>query len=164
MSLSRYHSMQSQSRRFYLLTLVLCFAIGAAAQSPTAFMDGTWKLNLAKSDGGPRALPANLIIKMTSKGVEFEGVQITDGVEVLMKFRSDGTEVVNQLPDGTEMRTKHRVENGLLLAEYRIRMSQSEFTQSDRIALSADGKTLTTEREVKTSQGTFHRRLVFDRQ
>lgn len=147
-----------------LLALLLCTTIGVVAQSPTSFMDGTWKLNVAKSDGGPRELPATLIIKMTSNGPEFEGLQTTDSGEILMKFRSDGVEAVNHLPDGTEMRSKHRVENGVLMAEYRIRTSQSEFTQSDRIVMSADRKTLTTAREVKTAQGTFQIRLVFDRQ
>jgi len=156
--------MQSQSRQFYLLALVLCTTLAAAEKGPTSFMDGTWKLNAAKSDGGPRELPASLSIKMTTNGPEFEGLQTMDGQEVLLKFRSDGTEVVNQLAGGVEMRGKHRVENGVLFAEYRIITNQMEFTQSDKIVISADGKTLTTEREVKTGQGSFRQKMVFDRQ
>jgi hypothetical protein len=156
--------MQSQSRRFYLLTIILCGALGAAAQSPTSFMDGTWKLNAAKSDGGPRQLPGTLTIKVTSNGPEFEGIQTADGEETLLKFRSDGKEVVNQLPGGVEMKSKHRVENGALLAVYHITFSQGELTQNDRIVISADGKTLTTNRDVKAAQGDYKQKLVFDRQ
>ncbi|HEY3439992.1 MAG TPA: hypothetical protein VGK29_04545 [Paludibaculum sp.] len=156
--------MQSQSRQFYLLALLLCTTLEAAEKGPTSFMDGTWKLNAAKSDGGPRDLPASLSIKVTTNGPEFEGLQTIDGGEMLLKFRSDGTEVVNQLPGGVEMRGKHRVENGAVYAEYRIITNQMEITQSDKIVVSADGKTLTTEREVKTTQGSFKQKLVFDRQ
>jgi hypothetical protein len=157
--------MQSQSRRFYLLSVILCTAaIGVNAQSPTSFLDGTWKLNAAKSEAGPRPLPSLLTIKVTSKGPEFEGLQTTDEGEVLLKFRSDGKEMVNQLPGGVEMRSKHRVENRVLFAEYRIVMPQTEFEQTDRIEVSADGKSLTTDREVKTAQGNFKLKMVFDRQ
>ena len=156
--------MQSQSSRFYLLTLILCFTISAAAQSPTSFLDGTWKLNAAKSDGGPRQLPGTLTIKMTSNGPEFEGLQTADGQETLLKFRSDGQEMVNPLPGGAEMKSKHRVENGALLAVYHITFSQGELTQTDRIIISADGKTLTTTRDVKSAQGDYKHKLVFDRQ
>ncbi len=146
------------------LTLVAGAAMGLAAQSPTSFIDGTWKLNAAKSDGGPRELPGVLTIRVTSNGLEFEGLQMADGVETRLKFRSDGTETVNQLAGGVEMRGKHRVKDGALHAEYRIIMPETEFTQTDKIVVSADGKTLTTEREVKTPQGSFQQKLVFDRQ
>ena len=164
MWLSRYHSMQSQSTRFYLLTLILCFTTSAAAQSPTSFLDGMWKLNAAKSDGGPRELPGTLTIKVTSKGPEFEGLQTVDGQEMLLKFRSDGKEMINPLPGGAEMKSKHRVEDGALIAVYQITFSQGELTQTDRIAISADGKTLTTTRDVKSVQGDYNQKLVFDRQ
>ena len=49
---------------------------------PDLVLDGTWKLNAAKSDGGPRELPSFLTIKVTSKGQEFEGLQTTDSGEV----------------------------------------------------------------------------------
>ncbi len=147
-----------------LLILILGAAIGAAAQSPTSFLDGTWKLNAAKSEAGPRPLPKLLTIKVTSKGPEFEGLQTTEDGEVLLKFRSDGKEMVNQLGGGIEMRGKHRVENRVVFAEYRIVTPQSEFEQTDRIEVSADGKTLTTDREVKTAQGNFKLKMVFDRQ
>ena len=157
--------MQSHSRQFYLLSLVLCTALFAGEKGPTSFIDGTWKLNAAKSDGGPRGLPDNLSIKVTTKGPEFEGLQNVDRAEVLLKFRSDGKETVNPLPNDVEMRAKHRVENGAVLAEYRIIIpGQGEFTQIDRITVSADGKVLTNEREVKTGQGNFKQKMIFDRQ
>ncbi len=156
--------MRSHSRRFYLLTFVLCTTLAAGEKGPASFMDGTWKLNAAKSDGGPRGLPEFLTIKVTTNGPEFEGVQTTEAGTTLLKFRSDGKEMVNQLPGDAEMRSKHRVENGVLLAEYRIITAQGELTQFDRIAMPADGKTLTTEREVKTAQGAYKQKLVFDRQ
>lgn len=127
-------------------------------------MNGTGKPNVAKSDGGPREWPGFLTIKMISIGPEFEGLQTTDSSKNLLKFRSDGGEMVNQLLNGVEMRSRHRVENGALLADYRIITGQGEFTQSDRIIMSADGETLTTERLVRTAQGNINQKLVIDRQ
>ena len=110
--------MKFQSRQFYLLPLVLCTALFAGEKGPTSFLDGTWKINAAKSDGGPRGLPDDLSVKVTTKGPEFEGLQRTGDSEILLKFRSDGKEAVNQLPNDVEMRSKHRVENGAVLADY----------------------------------------------
>ncbi|MBL0158014.1 MAG: hypothetical protein IPP47_13070 [Bryobacterales bacterium] len=151
-------------RHLRLLTLIFGATVGLVAQSPTSFVDGTWKLNAAKSDGGPRALPGGLSVKITSNGPEFEGLQTADGVETLLKFRSDGREMVNQLPGGAEMKSKHRVENGVLLADYHITFDQGEIKQTDRIVASPDGKILTTDREVKSAQGSYKQKLVFDRQ
>jgi len=148
-----------------LITLILCATMGLAAQGPTSFIDGTWKINAAKSDGGPRGLPSDLSIKVTTNGAEFEGLQSTNGSEVLLKFRSDGKETVNPLPGDVEMRAKHRVENGTLVGEYRIIIpGQGEFTQIDRITVSSGGKVLTTERVVKTDRGDYKQKMIFDRQ
>ena len=156
--------MQFQSRRFYLLTTLLCTAFGAAAQSKLPDFDGNWKLNAAKSDGGPRPLAEGMTVKWSSNGAEFEVLHQMPNGEMLLKLRSDGKEAVNRMPNGVEMKSTHRIEDGVLLGEYRIHAERAEMTQLDRISLSADGKTMTTDREIKTPQGGLKQKLVFDRQ
>lgn len=156
--------MTSRSRRFYLLTTLCCTMLGAAAQSEPPNFDGTWKLNTAKSNGGPQPLAEGMTVKWTSRDVEFDVLHQMPNGEMLLKLRNDGKEVVNRMPNGVEMKSTHRIENGVLVGEYRIHTERADLTQLDRISLSADGKTMTTDREIKTPQGGFRQKMVFDRQ
>ena len=156
--------MRCQSRRFYLLIALLCTSFVAMGQSKLADFDGTWKLNAAKSDGGPRPLAEGMMVKWTSNDAEFDVHHQMPNGEMLLKLRSDGKEVVNRMPNGVGMKSTHRIESGVLVGEYRIHTERAEMTQLDRISLSADGKTMTTDREYKTPQGGFRQKLVFDRQ
>ncbi len=132
---------------------------GLAAQNH----DGTWKLNAGKSDTGERQAP-QMTMKVASKGAEFEVLQSTDDGELLLKFRSDGKEAVNALPGGAVMRSTHRVVDDAMLGEYRISTPEGLIRQFDRITYTADGKTMTMDREIKTAQGDVKIRLVFDKQ
>jgi hypothetical protein len=125
--------------------------------------DGTWKLNAGKSDTGERPAP-RMTMKVTSRGVEFDVLQTTDSGDLLLKFREDGKEAVNQLPGGAVMRSTHRREGGVFLGEYRISTPEGVIRQFDRITYSDDGKTMTMEREITTAQGSFKIKLVFDKQ
>ena len=125
--------------------------------------DGTWKLNAAKSETGDRPAP-QMTMKVTTKGAEFEVLQTTDSSDLLLKFRDDGKEAVNQLPGGAVMRSTHHWEAGALLGEYRITTPEGLITQLDRITYSTDGKMMTMDREIKTTQGAFKMKLVFDKQ
>lgn len=103
-------------------------------------------------------------MKVTTRGAEFDVLQSTDSGDLLLKFRSDGKEAVNELPGGAVMRSTHRWEDGVLLGEYRISSPEGLITQSDRISYSADGRAMTMDREIKTTQGAFRMKLVFERQ
>jgi len=125
--------------------------------------DGTWKLNAGKSITGEQS-PPQMTMKVTSKGPEFEVLQTTGAGDLLLKFRSDGKEAVNQLPGGAVMRSTHRVEEDAMIGEYRISSPEGLIKQADRITYTADGKTMTMEREITTAQGGFKMKLVFDKQ
>ncbi len=125
--------------------------------------DGTWKLNSGKSTTGDHSPPA-MTMKVTSKGVEFEVLQTTDSGDLLLKFRSDGKEAVNELPGGAVMRSTHRMEEETMIGEYRITTPEGLIQQFDRITYTADGKTMAMDREIKTTQGAFRMKLVFDKQ
>lgn len=155
--------MQFQFTRFYLLTALLCTTFGAAAESKLPDFDGTWRLDVARSDGGPQPLAQGMTVKWTSSGAEFEVRHQMPNGEMVLKLRSDGKEAVNQMASGAEMKSTHRLEDGVLVGEYRIHTERADVTQLDRISLSADGKTMTTDREIKTPQGGFKQKLVFDR-
>ena len=125
--------------------------------------DGTWRLNAEKSDTGERQAP-QMTMKVTSRGAEFDVLQTTDSGDLLLKFRSDGKEAVNQLPGGAVMRSTHHIDGDVMAGEYRITTPEGLITQLDRISYSADGKMMTMEREIKTTQGVFKMKLVFDKQ
>lgn len=140
-----------------LLSLLLLPAIAVQDH------DGTWKLNSGKSDTGEYQ-PPQMTMKVTSRGAEFDVLQTTESGDLLLKFRSDGKEAVNQLPGGAVMRSTHRVEDDAMIGEYRITAPEGPIKQFDRITYTTDGKTMTMDREIKTSQGAFKMKLVFDRQ
>lgn len=142
---------------FILFALVLIPALAAADH------DGTWKLNAGESETGEHQ-PPRMTMKVTTKGAEFEVLQISDSGDLLLKFRSDGKEAVNQLPGGAVMRSTHHTEDGVMVGEYRISTPEGLITQLDRISYSADGKAMTFDREIKTTQGASKMKLVFDKQ
>lgn len=125
--------------------------------------DGTWTLNAGKSDTGDHQ-PERMTMKLTTRGAEFEVLQTGDAGDLLLKFCSDGKEAVNRLPGGAVMRSTHRFEDGVTVGEYRVATPEGLITQLDRITYSADGKTMTMDREIKTTQGGFKMKLVFDKQ
>ncbi len=152
-------------RFFPLACSVILFAGGLTAQMASADDargDGTWKLVPAKSDFGPQPPPeGELLLKIKTNGAEFQADQISAGVVLHLVCRSDGKETTNPLPDGNQLKSRYRFENGVLLGE--LNVNDGAVIMKDRVSYSADFRWMTVDREMKTPDGSFNTKLVFER-
>lgn len=152
--------------RFVVLACcVILFAGAATAQLASADDprgDGTWKLVPGKSEFGPQPPPkGELLLKIKTNGPEFQVDQSGDGEVLHLVFRSDGKETTNPLPNGGELKGRYTFENGVLTGE--LNVNDGAIMMKDRISYSADFRWMTVDREMKTPDGSFKTKLVFER-
>ena len=112
------------SRFFTLLCSVILCAGALSAQLASADDprgDGTWRLVMEKSDFGPQPPPAGeLLLKIKTNGAEFQADQISAGEVLHLVCRNDGKETTNALPNGNQLKSRYRFENGMLLGELNV--------------------------------------------
>lgn len=136
--------------------LTLCLSVLACAVLLTAQPaltgdtrgDGVWKLIPEKSDFGPQQAPADgyLVLKIKSKGAEFEVEQVTSERTERYVFRTDGKETTNPLPGGGELKGRYTYENGALVGK--LTLGEGAIVFTDRISYSADYRFMTLDREI----------------
>jgi hypothetical protein len=145
-------------------SMLACAALFAAQPSPAggAPYDGAWKMVPGKSDFGPQQRPddGNLVLKVKTKGPEFEIDQITTGRSEHYVFRSDGKDTINPLPDGGELKGHYTIADGILVGELSINDGALLF--KDRISYSSDGRFMTLEREI-SGQMSGKMKIVLER-
>ena len=141
---------------------LICAAMLSAQSSPTLKSDGVWKLVPAKCDFGPQHGPDDgyLVLKIKTKGPEFEVEQVTSERTEHYVFRTDGKETVNRLPDGSELKGCYANENGALVGTFTLGGGAVVF--KDRITYSADYRFMTLEREI-TGPEPGKMKLVLER-
>jgi hypothetical protein len=147
-------------------SLLFGFAFLAAAQTQhiTAFT-GTWRFNVAKSEFNP--------------GLPFKSFTLTfapDGVRHLDLIPANGQPFRAELPwsDGKEVSVvvkEGSTGNVQAVSKIKGKTFDDTWRENDKViekvhgVLSADGETLTVTVEGPTQQGgTFHNRVVFDKQ
>src|SRR5262249_48491083 len=159
--------MKRTSLTAFFLVLV---AASVWAQAKPNF-SGTWELDVAKSELGPMPPPDSmvsviehkdpkLVVKTTQKSAMGEFVNernlTTDGKPNTNKMKS---------PLGDQDVTSTMAWQGTqLVATYTMDMQGTSLEFHDTYELSADGKVLTVTRDVKTEQGPFSQKLVFNKQ
>jgi len=152
-------------RFFALACTAILFAGALPAQLASADdprVDGTWKLVPEKSDFGPEPPPeGELLLKIKTKGAELQADQIGAGEVLHLVCRTDGKETTNPLPNGGELKCRYTFENGVLIGE--LNVNNGEATMKDRTSYSADFRWMTVDREMKTPDGSFKTKLVFER-
>jgi hypothetical protein len=152
--------------RFFPLVCSAILCAGAlAAQLASADDrrgDGTWKLVLEKSEFGPQPPPAGeLLLKIKTNGAEFQADQISSGEVLHLVCRNDGKETTNALPNGNQLKSRYRFENGMLVGE--LNVNDGAVIMKDRISYSADFRWMTVDREMRTPDGVGKMKLVFER-
>jgi hypothetical protein len=158
-------------RAFFAASLVLLVAASAWTQDAKPNFSGTWNFDAAKSDFGPAPPPdslgavidhkePNVKITITQKSamgdLTNERVLTTDGKENVNKAR---TMVGDQ-----EMKSTSRWDGKKLLTTAKMDMQGTAIVLIDSWELSDDGKVLTIAREIRTDQGDFATKIVYNKQ
>jgi hypothetical protein len=154
-------------RTFKLLAVLIPASLAAALAAAPPNFSGAWKVNLAKSDFGPRPAPTSASSKIDHKdpNLKLAGTEVGEQGERTfeMNFSTDGAETTNQLGPLT-MKSKARWEGNALLIESKTNRENGELAMKDKWTLSEDGKTLTVIRTVSGPQGEMTMKVVQDKQ
>jgi hypothetical protein len=156
------------------LSLAACatavlLTLSAAAQGTPDF-SGTWTLDAAKSDFGPMPAPESVVMVIDHKepalkvattqksqmgDTSNESTYTTDGRENLNKMRT---------PAGDQdVKSTTKWTASTLTTTRTIEAQGMSIGIDDVWELSADGKVMTINRQLKTPQGDFGTRLVFNK-
>ena len=150
---------------------IVLLTVSAVTQSAVPNFSGTWVLDAAKSDFGPIPGPESIVmvidhkepalkVTVTQKGPQGEATNdsmyTTDGKDNVNKMRS---------PAGDQDVKSTTKWNGKTLATTRTIEAQGmSIGIDDAWDLSADGKVMTINRQLKTPQGDFSTKIVLNKQ
>ena len=150
----------------YLLATVLTLALAAGGQTAAKpNFSGQWKMNAAKSSFG--ALPAPQTLSRTISHAEPALVIVEEQVGGLgeqtttRKYVTDGTETTFQA-QGTDVKTAAVWADGVLQVTSRVDALGMTFV--DKMSLSPDGQTLTSQIHIRSPQGDVEFAVVFEKQ
>ncbi len=149
-----------------LAAFALLTAVAAFAAAPD--LNGTWKLDTAKSDFGQFPAPSSLTQKIThaEPKISVDAKMSTDNgdMQFTANYTTDGKESTNQGFGGSEMKSTASWDGETLVMETKGAFGDTPFTMKDRWALSGGGKTLTVLRHFSSSMGEADQKLVFAKQ
>ena len=154
-----------------LLAVLLGFISPAWSQDAKPDFTGKWSLDAAKSDFGQMPAPDSIVQDIEHKEPNLKvttSIKSTAGdTSNTRTFSTDGKESTNKLSMmGTEQAVKTTAKwEGQSLAVVASFDAQGATVQlNDTWTLSADGKVLTIARVVKTPQGDFTTKTVYNKQ
>jgi hypothetical protein len=146
--------------------LLLGLAVLAAAQSQhTTAFTGTWRFNAAKSEFNPGPPFKSFTLTFTPGGVRHLDLIPANGQPFKAELPwSDGKEVSVVVKEGS-------LGNAKVVSKIKGKTFDDTWTDNGKVIekvhgeVSSDGKTLTVTVDGATQQGgTFHNRVVFDKQ
>jgi hypothetical protein len=141
------------------LFMALCGAAFLTAQTKPDF-SGTWKLNLERSDFGPFPKPAEgWTIKMDHRGAEVWTMP-ADAPGKRHVIYTDGRESEFEDDEVGRMTITATWEESVLV----ITSKYGDTKQTERWALSKDGKVWTSSRHLETSLGEGDLKHVYEKQ
>ena len=150
--------------------LSVFLAAPAHAQDTMPSLSGTWVLDVAKSDFGPAPAPVSIVhvvehkepnIKITSTQKTAQGEFTnernitTDGKENTNKMRTMGGE--------QEVKSTSTWKGKKLATALKLTVQGASVDIDDAWELSEDGKVLTVVRNIKSPQGEFTQKTVFNK-
>ncbi|MGA2327375.1 MAG: hypothetical protein ABSH05_13915 [Bryobacteraceae bacterium] len=154
-------------RGFKLLAVLIPASLAVALAAAPPNFSGAWKVNLAKSDFGPRPAPNSASSKIDHKdpSLKVAGTEVGEQGERTfeLNFSTDGAETTNQLGPFT-MKSKAHWEGNVLMVESKASTENGELAIKDKWTLSEDGKTLTVIRTLSGPQGEMSMKVVQDKQ
>jgi hypothetical protein len=158
-------------KRAFLPGLMLLLVTSAWAQNARPSFSGTWNLDVAKSDFGPAPPPdsmvlviehkePNLKVSSTHKGQQGEITNernlTTDGKENANRMRTMAGE--------QEVKSTSTWSSRKLVTVFKLEVQGAVFDVNDSWELSDDGKAMIILRDIKSAEGAFAQKIVFNRQ
>ena len=148
-----------------LAALTTFLAFGAAAADKRDF-SGEWTLNAAKSDFGPMPGPEKMVRKIDHKDPDLTITTITvsqAGERTQQStYKTDGSESVNKSGQG-EAKSVVKWEGSVLTFATKREIQGMSIEQNEKWTLSEDGKTLTSDGNIKAPQGEVALKLVLEK-
>lgn len=154
-----------------IIALTLLIVSPAWAQDAKPDFSGTWNVDLAKSDFGPTPPPESIVqvivhkepalkvsstVKSSMGTISNERNLTTDGKENAYTLKgSAGEQAVKSTSTWSGKK---------LLTTMKVDTQGVTIDINDAWELSADGKVLTMTREIKTPQGDFNQKAVYNKQ
>jgi hypothetical protein len=155
-----------QTTRILSLTL-LTVAFGLVQAQAKTDLNGTWKLNTAKSDFGPLPPPDSRTEKIVHADPSLKvNVAQTGGTGDLtydVLYTTDGKECVNKVGDN-EFKSTLTWDGDDLAVETKGSFGGTDFTSKDRWTVSEGGKTLTITRKISSAMGDAEMKEVYEKQ
>jgi hypothetical protein len=151
--------------------LALVLATVAWAQAPTSNFSGTWVVDLVKSDFGPMPPPESVVLVVEHKepNLKVTVTQKSAAGEVtnVRQVTTDGKDNPNKMrtPDGEqqEVISTTKWTGSALATSYKMNAQGMTVEITDTWELSAGGKVLTASRSIKTPQGDFLAKVVYNK-
>lgn len=154
-------------RKILLLTLLLALPLvsGFAQQKPD--YNGTWKLNVAKSDFGVLPGPTSRTDTITIKEPAITDHVVSDGpqgkLDSTFNYSTDGKESTNTIGEWVTKSTAKWDGNNLVI-NTKLKVNDADVEVVGTWTLSADGKTLTVSAHISSSMGETDQKLTFEKQ
>ncbi len=124
-------------------------------------------MNPARSDYGPLPVPEKLTqrIEHADPALKIVSTQSGRGGQVTseVKYTTDGKETAYRIM-GNDARSTAKWSGSTLLIDTRFTVQGSEVVLSDKWNLSADGRSLTVLRHIRSAQGDMDIRFVLEKQ
>ena len=154
------------SRRVLILFAILALAALPALAKPN--FTGDWKLNTSKSNFGQMPAPDSMSYKITHADPKLSTVTKQSGqmgeFEMQASYTTDGKESSNKGFGEATMKSVAKWDGDVLSIETKGQFGDNEFTMTQKVSLSEDGKTMNIVQVFKSSMGEGEQKLVFDKQ
>jgi hypothetical protein len=134
-------------------------SIGLAQTPARPNFTGTWVMDPAKSDLGEMPPTTSHVLTIVHKEPNITIDREVDGRKDSAPLRTDGVETTFKSECCGDLKTTGRWEGTTLMR----RVGNESITQNDTWTLSADGKTLTIQRQVEQADGTLKLKMVFNK-
>jgi hypothetical protein len=149
-------------KHLFALTLIAIATVSWAAAKPN--FTGEWQLNLSKSNYGALPPPTSMLRKITHAEPSLEIVDDRSGGRrtgvSTRKYMTSGQATTFEV-NGAAVEGVAAWEGNSLIVTTKV--ESVGLTFKDKMSLSADGKQLTSEVHIDSSQGPAQVTLVFDR-
>jgi hypothetical protein len=154
------------SRRVLILLAILALAALPALAKPN--FTGDWKLNTSKSNFGQMPAPDSMSYKITHADPKLSTVTRQSGqmgeFEMQASYTTDGKESTNKGFGEATMKSVAKWDGDVLSIETKGQFGDNEFTMTQKVSLSEDGKTMNIVQVFRSSMGEGEQKLVFDKQ
>ena len=158
-------------RTLLITSLVLLLAVYVCAQGATPNFSGKWNLDAAKSDFGPAPPPESVVhvVEHKEPNLKVTTTQKTQAGETTNErnLTTDGKENTNKMRSPAceqEVKSTSKWDGKKLVSQLKLQLQGTDIDIKDSWELSEDGKLLTITRDLKTPQGDFSQKTVFNKQ